>query len=107
MDENDPSIYAMENKTGWRIDGGKWKDVCSLAGCLIVISDIVTDRLNSYIKHHPTCKSKMQSVKIFTQWMLEWASNQWSYGIKILAIRNPRVEIRGFPRNPRSADLAG
>ena len=75
MDENDPSIYAMENKTGWRIDGGKWKDVCSLAGCLIVISDIVTDRLNSYIKHHPTCKSKMQSVKIFTQWMLEWASN--------------------------------
>ena len=75
MDENDPSIYAMENKTGWRIDGGKWKDVCSLAGCLIVISDIVTDRLNSYIKHHPTCQSKMQSVKIFTQWMLEWASN--------------------------------
>ena len=32
---------------------------------------------------------------------------QWSYGIKILAIRTPRVEIRGFPRNPRSADLAG
>ena len=39
VDENDPCIYAMENKTAWRIDGGKWKDVCSLSGCLIVIRD--------------------------------------------------------------------
>ena len=43
VDENDPCIYAMENKTAWHIDGGKWKDVCSLSGCLMFISDIVTD----------------------------------------------------------------
>ena len=67
VDENDPCIYAMENKTAWRIDGGKWKDVCSLSGCLIVISDIVTDRLHTYIKHHPSSKSKMQSVKKISQ----------------------------------------
>ena len=45
--ENDPSIYAMENKTAWRIDGGKWKDVCSLESCLLVIRDIMCDNLET------------------------------------------------------------
>ena len=65
VSENDPCMYAMENKTAWRIDGGKWKDVCSLSGCLIVIRDIVTDRLHTCIKHHPTSESQKQSVIFF------------------------------------------
>ena len=47
------------------------------------------------------------NVTMTKLFLVSWASNQWSYGIKILAIRIPRVEICGFPRNPRSADLAG
>ena len=75
VNENDPSIYAMENKTAWRIDGGKWKEVCSLASCLIVIRDIVCDNLETFVKHHPNKKSCMQSVNILKKWMTEWASN--------------------------------
>ena len=75
VDENAPSIYAMENKSGWRIDGAKWKDVCSLSACLIVIRDICTQNLKTYIQHHPTSKANMQPVNFFLQWMLEWASN--------------------------------
>ena len=56
--ENDASIYAMENKSAWRIDGSKWKDVCSLASCLIVMRDIVCHNLQSYIKHHPESQKK-------------------------------------------------
>ena len=75
VDENDPCIYAMENKSGWRIDGGRWKEVCSLVGCLMVIRDIVSSSLKSYVEHHPNSKQDMQSIKIFKKWMLEWASN--------------------------------
>ena len=75
VDENDPSIYAMENKSGWRIDGAKWKDVCSLASCLMLIRDLVYESLKSFLEHHPHSKSKMQSIKIFNTWMWEWASN--------------------------------
>ena len=75
VDENDPCIYAMENKSGWRIDGGRWKEVCSLVGCLMVIRDIVSSSLKSYVEHHPNSKQDMQPIKIFKKWMLEWASN--------------------------------
>ena len=73
--ENDPSIYAMENKSAWRIDGSKWKDVCSLASCLIVMRDIVCHNLQSYIKHHPESQKIMQPISMFNKWMTEWASN--------------------------------
>ena len=75
VNENDPSIYAMENKSGWRIDGTKWKEVVGLASCLLVIKDIVFNNITSYIKHHPASKNSMQSLKIFHKWMVEWASN--------------------------------
>ena len=75
VDENDPCIYAMENKSGWHIDGGRWKEVCSLVGCLMVIRDIVSSSLKTYVEHHPNSKQDMQSIKIFKKWMLEWASN--------------------------------
>ena len=75
VDENDPCIYAMENKSGWRIDGGRWKEICSLVGCLMVIRDIVSSSLKTYVEHHPNSKQDMQSIKIFKKWMLEWASN--------------------------------
>ena len=75
MNESDPSIYAIENKTAWRIDGGEWKDVCSLVSYLIVIRDLVCDNLETFLKHHPTKKSSMQSIGILKKWMTEWASN--------------------------------
>ena len=73
--ENDPSIYAMENKSAWRIDGSKWKDVCSLASCLIVMRDIICHNLQAYMKHHPDSQKLMQPVSVFNKWMTEWASN--------------------------------
>ena len=75
VNENDPSIYAMENKSAWRIDGAKWKEVVALASSLLVIRGIVFDKLSAYILHHPNSKKTMQSAKNFQKWMLEWASN--------------------------------
>ena len=49
LDKNDPCIYAMENKSGWRIDGGRWKEICSVVGCLMVIRDIVSNSLKTYV----------------------------------------------------------
>ena len=65
VNENDPSIYAMENKSAWRIDGAKWKEVVALASSLLVIRGIVFDKLSAYILHHPNSKKTMQSVNIF------------------------------------------
>ena len=77
VNENDPSIYAMEKESAWRIDGSKWKDNCSLASCLIVMRDIICHNLlrKSYIKHHPDSQKIMQPISVFNKWMTEWASN--------------------------------
>ena len=75
VNENDPSMYAMENKSAWRIDGAKWKEVVALASSLLVIRGIMFEKMTAYIQHHPTSKNSMQSLKIFKKWMLEWASN--------------------------------
>ena len=75
LDKNDPCIYAMENKSGWRIDGGRWKEICSVVGCLMVIRGIVSNSLKTYMQHHHNSKEDRQSINFFKKWMLEWASN--------------------------------
>ena len=67
VNENDPSIYAMENKLAWRIDGAKWKEVVALASCLFVIKEIVFQKISAYTQHHPDSKKCMQSAKIFNE----------------------------------------
>ena len=75
VNENDPSIYAMENKSARRIDEAKWKEVIALASSLLVMRETLFDKILAYIQHHPNSKKSMQSAKIFQKWMLEWASN--------------------------------
>ena len=68
--ENDPSISALENKSAWRIDGGKWIPVVGLVSCLLVIKDMVANNITSDIQHliQPNSKKSMQSVKNFFLW---------------------------------------
>ena len=66
VDENDPVVYAMKNKTSWRIEGKTFLIICNFAAQLIHMKGLLANKLALWKLANPDTAEGLPDVSVFT-----------------------------------------
>jgi len=75
VDENDPVVYAMKNKTSWRIEGKTFLIICNFAAQLIHMKGLLANKLALWKLANPDSAEGLPDVSVLSDFLVDLASS--------------------------------
>ena len=104
MDENDPVVYAMKNKTSWRIEGKTFLIICNFAAMLIHMKGLLANKLALWKLANPDSAEGLPDVSVLSDFLVELASSV-STTYKLADLKTEYAECCACLEDSKGADV--
>ena len=104
MDENDPVVYAMKNKTSWRIEGKTFLIICNFAAMVIHMKGLLANKLALWKLANPDSAEGLPDVSVLSDFLVDLASSV-STTYKLAELKTEYAECCACLEDSKGADV--